>query len=475
MSQRALPLFALKDPAGMLAAPPDFIEMLPIAAYACDAKGRLCWFNERAADLWGRRPRIGDDTELFCGSFKLYGLDGSLIGRDETPMAYVLANGEPVHGREATVERPDGSRIVAMVHIDPVKDSNGNLLGAINCFHDVTELHRIKTEQAEGGAIVRQVLDALPAAIYTTDAQGRITYFNPAAVELAGRTPTLGSDEWCVTWRLFAPDGQPLSHDECPMALALKEDRAIRGVEAIAERPDGTRRPFLPFPTPVHDLSGKLVGAVNMLIDITERKESEAQQRKMLSELNHRVKNNMQMLHALLRGVQRETQSPEAKAVLAEAGQRIGAMAAAQQVLYDSQNSSEFDATDFLDAICRTARQTFGRDANIEMRATRASLPNDTAIPLALILNELISNAVKHARGVRPGVAVRVSLQQTADGWRLEVADDGPGFTLDPARRRASGLGLVGGLAAQLGGSLAVSNDKGAHCIIDFVAAPKSH
>jgi hypothetical protein len=72
-----LPLFALKDPAGMLAAPPDFIEMLPIAIYACDAKGRVRWFNERAADSVGRRPRIGDDTELFCGSFKLFGLDGS--------------------------------------------------------------------------------------------------------------------------------------------------------------------------------------------------------------------------------------------------------------------------------------------------------------------------------------------------------------------------------------------------------------
>src|SRR5580658_6292907 len=202
-------------------------------------------------------------------------------------MAHVLASGEPVHGREATVERPDGSRVVAMVHIDPVKDGEGNLLGAINCFHDISELHRVKTENAEGGAIVRQVLDALPAAVYTTDAEGRITYFNPAATELAGRTPTLGSDEWCVTWRLYLPDGTPLPHDECPMAVALKEDRAIRGVEALAERPDGTRRPFLPFPTPLHDLSGKLVGAVNMLVDISERKESESQQRKMLAELNH--------------------------------------------------------------------------------------------------------------------------------------------------------------------------------------------
>ena len=390
-------------------------------------------------------------------------------------MAHVLSTGEPVHGREATVERPDGSRVVAMVHIDPVKDNDGNLLGAINCFHDISELHRIKTQNAEGSAIVRQVLDSLPAAIYTTDAEGRITYFNPAAVDLAGRAPTLGSDEWCLTWRLYLPDGTPLPYDECPMALALTEDRAIRGVEAIAERPDGTRCPFLPFPTPIHDLSGKLVGAVNMLVDISEQKESESQQRKMLSELNHRVKNNMQMLHALLRGAQRETPNPEAKAVLAEAGQRIGAMSAAQQVLYDAQNPSEFDATDFLDAICRTARQTFGRSANIEMGSVRAPLPNDTAIPLALILNELIANSVKHGRDGRNVVAISISLRQTGGGWRLEVADDGPGFSPDPGARRASGLGLVGGLAAQLGGSLTVINNQGARCIVDFVPVQTQH
>jgi PAS domain S-box-containing protein len=115
------------------------------------------------------------------------------------------------------------------------------------------------------------VLDALPAAVYTTDADGRVTYYNQAAVELSGRRPELGSDEWCVTWRLFSADGTPMRHDECPMAQALKQDRPIRGIEAVAERPDGTRVPFVPYPTPLHDASGKLIGAVNMLVDVSER------------------------------------------------------------------------------------------------------------------------------------------------------------------------------------------------------------
>jgi PAS domain S-box-containing protein len=121
----------------------------------------------------------------------------------------------------------------------------------------------------------RTVLDGLPAAIYTTDAAGRVTYFNQAAADLAGRQPELGTDEWCVTWRLYRPDGTHLPHDQCPMAVALKENRPVRGVEAILERPDGTRIPFIPYPTPLRDAAGELVGAVNMLVDISERKVAE--------------------------------------------------------------------------------------------------------------------------------------------------------------------------------------------------------
>ncbi|HEY7387949.1 MAG TPA: PAS domain S-box protein [Bryobacteraceae bacterium] len=126
----------------------------------------------------------------------------------------------------------------------------------------------------------RDLIDALPVAIYTTDAEGRITHFNRAAVELSGRVPELGTDQWCVTWKLWRPDGTRLPHAECPMAVALKENRAIRGAEIIAERPNGERRLVLPYPTPLHDANGRLVGGVNMLIDITEQQRAgEAQAR----------------------------------------------------------------------------------------------------------------------------------------------------------------------------------------------------
>src|SRR5262249_29491577 len=104
---------------------------------------------------------------------------------------------------------------------------------------------------------------------------GRITYYNRAAVELAGREPRLGTDEWCVSWRLYSNDGRPLPHDQCPMAVALKENRAVRGETAILERPDGSRIPCAPFPTALRDASGRLIGAVNMLVDLSDRRVAE--------------------------------------------------------------------------------------------------------------------------------------------------------------------------------------------------------
>ena len=125
-------------------------------------------------------------------------------------------------------------------------------------------------------AISQEAVQALPTAIYTTDAEGRITFYNEAAAALWGCRPKLGKSEFCGSWKLYWPDGTPLRHDECPMAMALQQRRPIRGMEALAERPDGARIPFIPYPTPLFDASGQLIGAVNTLIDISERKRTEA-------------------------------------------------------------------------------------------------------------------------------------------------------------------------------------------------------
>ena len=119
------------------------------------------------------------------------------------------------------------------------------------------------------------MIDALPAAIYTTDAEGRLTHFNPAAAKLAGRVPELGTDQWCVSWKLYEADGTFLPHEKCPMATALTDGTIPRGAECIGERPDGSRFWFTPYPTPLRNEEGEIVGGINMIVDITERKTAE--------------------------------------------------------------------------------------------------------------------------------------------------------------------------------------------------------
>ena len=145
----------------------------------------------------------------------------------------------------------------------------------------ISSLGQYSGQLYERAGGLRAILEALPAAIYTTDAEGRITSYNEEAVRFSGRVPQIGSDSWCVTWKLYWPDGTPLPHDQCPMAIALKEGRPVRGVSAIAERPDGTRVHFMPYPTPIMDANGRVIGGVNMLVDITDQKLAEESQARL--------------------------------------------------------------------------------------------------------------------------------------------------------------------------------------------------
>jgi signal transduction histidine kinase len=122
-------------------------NLAPVAVYSCDVSGVIREYNSRAAELWGRRPEVGDTDERFCGSFKMYRSDGSFMPHEQCPMGDVLTGKvSGIHDGEVHIERPDGSRVIVIVNIAPLKDEEGEVIGAINCFYDVTE--RRKAEDA---------------------------------------------------------------------------------------------------------------------------------------------------------------------------------------------------------------------------------------------------------------------------------------------------------------------------------------
>jgi PAS domain S-box-containing protein len=423
--------------------------------------GTVMTWNRGAERLFGYKAEevVGKSITILIPADRL----------DEEPGILArIRRGERVDHYETVRRRKDGSLVDISLTVSPMRDDKGAIVGASKIARDITERKLAEVKLRDNERQLKDLLAAIPAAIYTTDAQGRITYYNEAAVELAGRTPMIGSDEWCVTWKLYRPDGTPMRHDECPMAVALKEGRPIRNAEAIAERPDGSRVPFIPYPTPLRDSSGKIVGAINMLVDVSERKQAETQQRVLFNELNHRVKNNMQTLQSLLHLAARQTRSVEAQRILDEASRRVAAMAAAQQVLYGTTDATRFSAREFLKSVCETVQQTFPANLNISCESAPDELSNETAMPLALILNELLTNAVKHGLNGGTEGAIRVGLTKEAEDFVLYVEDDGPGFDVASVRNRSSGLRLVQGLARQLCGRFDVTTTSGTRCAVHF-------
>ena len=176
---------------------------------------------------------------------------------------------------EVRNRRWDGEYRWWMTRATPIRDGEGRILEWFGSCTDIDAQKQAETRLRESEELFRRLVFAIPAAVYTTDCQGRVTLFNDQAAELWGRRPELGKDLWCGSLRMFRPDGTPLAHDECPMAITLREDRAVRGHEILLERPDGKRICVLPHPELLRDASGEIIGAVNMLVDITDRKQAE--------------------------------------------------------------------------------------------------------------------------------------------------------------------------------------------------------
>src|SRR5262245_36182405 len=152
---------------------------------------------------------------------------------------------------------------------------NGQPVQLLGITRDITEQKHADTKLRESERASRELLGALPAAIYVTDAAGRVTYCNEAAVNLWGATPKLGEDKWSSFSRFYHANGAPMTLEDCPTEIALRQGRAVWGSEAILERIDGSRTPIIPYPKPLRDPNGTIVGAINMTVDISEHKKTE--------------------------------------------------------------------------------------------------------------------------------------------------------------------------------------------------------
>ena len=332
-------------------------------------------------------------------------------------------------------------------------------------------------EAAADDARYREFLEALGVAVYTTDADGKITFFNEAAAELWGRRPELG-EEWCGSFRLFWSDGSPMAHGDCPMAIALKEGRAVRGFTAIAERPDGSRVDFQPYPTPLYDRDGGLIGAVNVLVDVTERRRMEDDLRSAAEELarSNGVKDEFVGL------ISHELRTPVTTIygnaqLLRDRLDRLPDGTRDEMVIDIAEDSERL--LEIIENLLLLSRMQAGTSAELEPQVLTHVIRNEIGVfsrrhpqrdirlvevpghhvvveadrtHLVLLLQNLLTNA--HKYGGADG-AIEVMLETDDDEARVRVLDRGLGLDdADPARlfssfyrsseaqRTASGLGL---------------------------------
>ncbi|MCK1423566.1 PAS domain S-box protein [Bradyrhizobium sp. 182] len=397
-----------------------------------DENGRFLRVNDALCRITGR-----SHNELLGMTFSDYtDLDDRL--QDGELYAQQVRGDIANYAIRKRVLRPDGSVRHLDIFSSSVRNSKGRFLYGVRVAQDVTATQQLEDRLREGEQRMRDLLEALPAAIYTTDAEGRINFFNRAAVEMAGRTPQPG-DEWCVTWKLYWPDGSPLPHNECPMAVALRENRPVRGAEAIAERPDGRRVPFIPYPTPLRDAAGKLVGAINMLVDISERKRAENAQKVLIDELNHRVKNTLATVQSLASQTARH--AADLDEFVSTFTGRLLALARAHDLLtMRNWQDAPFEKLihDIVGPVSGGRVATSGPDVNLDARA---------ALSVTMVFNELLTNATKYGALSKPHGSVSLTWR-IAEGERSQrrlacewLERGGPPVT--PPKRRGFGTRLM--------------------------------
>ncbi len=411
------------------------LDWLPIGVAVCDRHGRLTRFNRRAVALWGFAPAAGEDIYKIEAGLKAADQKGVLLTAEDCPMGRALRSGEPVMDAEITMQRPDGAKIVLLANVDPLFDEDGRLVGAVKCFQDITEKKENEQRVRQGARTIRRLIDALPGAIYTTDPEGHVTFYNLSAVKLWGREPKANQDRWCGSYKLFTAEGEPLAHEDSPMAIAQRTGEPVRDVECILERPDGERVRFMSYPTPIHDQSGLLVGAVNMLVDTSEVHRLNTRQKILIDELNHRVKNTLATVQALaLQSFPRAERPGAVDAFLA----RLMALSKA----HDHLTRDHWESAELAALLNDVLRHLEGVGDRIQLYGPPLRIAPRAALTLAMTFNELATNAMKYGALSNGEGEVTVAWRADGDQLILHWRESG-GPPIEPVERRGFGTRMV--------------------------------
>lgn len=403
------------------------LDALPIGVYACDVDGQILRVNRRAAELWGQTPPLMDPAHRFCGSFRVESLDGKLIPPDEAPMARAVSAGESFEGEEAVVQNPNGERWVARFNVAPLLDADGGVVGAINCFQDVTREHemRLALERQQRTFDLAMVASQMGTWRYTL--ADNICVYDENAQQLYGLSEARFLHDAEGAKAKFHPDDMDRMWACVTKALDPEGDGRYE-VEYRVKQRDGSWRWLSAWGLVEFEGAGagrKPIAIAGASRDLTELKRAEEMQQLLVAELNHRVKNTLATVQAIAAQTLRHSADPDEFATNFTG--RIQALAQAHSMLSDAT----WKGADLAELIREQLRLGSLDESRVTTSGPEVRLPPQLALHLAPILHELGTNARKY--GALSAARGRIELQWSVSATSLSlvwVEHGGPAVSL---------------------------------------------
>ena len=444
------------------------LDALPMGVYACDVDGQILRVNRRATELWGQTPRLLDSTQRFCGSFRLETLDGEFIPPGETPMARAVLAGESFEGVEAVVQNPDGKRWVARVNVAPLRGDHGLIIGAINCFRDVSHEHetRLALEHQQRTFDLAMIASKMGTWRYTL--ADNVCTYDKNAQELYGLTEARFLHDKDGVEAKFHPDDRDAMWTRVSKALDPEGDGRY-DVEYRVKQLDGNWRWLSAWGLVEFEGQGakrKPVAIAGASRDLSERKQVEELQRLLANELNHRVKNTLTIVQSIVNQTLRSAADVESARATVNA--RIVALAGAHDLLTDRS----WVGADLADLVARAVAPFVTGQVTLDGPSVNV-LPSQ-ALALSLALHELATNAAKYGALSRP--EGRIALRWKVEDDRLDLNwQESGGPHVDPPARRGFGSRLIeNALSRDLDGQTRLEfASEGVRCWITVALARK--
>ncbi len=447
------------------------VDASPSGMIAVDAAGRIVLVNGEAERLFGyaREELIGRRVELLVPERLRAAHPRLREGFLARPEARPMGAGRELYGR-----RKDGSEFPIEIGLCPFGDAEGRMVLA--AVVDISERQRLDRE-IRAKELLRVFLDAAPIMMWMTDERYRAQRFNGEWLRFTGRSL---EEELALPW-----SGAEIHPDDRPLCLAAYDRHLHAHTKLMHEYRfmdcHGDYRWIEEVAVPRFDPEGRYEGHVGCCVDVSERREqaerlgSALQEKEvLLAEVHHRVKNNLAVIASLLSLQSQATENPAVRKVLAEGEGRVRAMALIHQVLYEGRDFAQVDLRDYLQRLVGLEVTAYGTDTGrirvtVEAEPVRIELAR--AIPCGLLVNELLSNALKHAfPGAQQG-EVRVGLRRLAgDEAELTVCDDGVGLPqgIVLGETPSLGLRLAPLLAQQLQATLTLGRGPGTRFDLRF-------